>query len=441
MAGDLRGGEALVADATSSLVEHPLRDFVLQEIHARPFQVMATPRLILHYGFTTTAADADRAREDLAERCRVLGLPEPAPDANQHIVQFGDVRLRWETRSEITIYSWDCDGAAATVPTSPEVLLHGFRQPGPLIVATRLDLVRDDRPTDEILAAFDPGSTAVSALRDGRAIAATDFRVRDGLTNILVVDRGLFSQEVGALVQRLIELETYRTMALLGLPEARRLQPQLARLEEGLRETTNKIGSSPGLNENRALLDRLTEMAAELESSAAESAFRFGASRAYAEIVGLRLASIREGMAEGYTRWSSFLQRRMAPAMRTCQTVENRQHDLSDRMARAANLLRTRIEVELEQQNRELLATMNRRAQLQFRLQQWVEGLSVAAVSYYVVGLVYYLAGGAGAFGWEIESRWVAAFAVIPVVLAIWFFVRRLRASHGGHEDDDGKHA
>src|SRR5690606_10223179 len=127
------------------------------------------------------------------------------------------------------------------------------------------------------------------------------------------------------------------------------------------------------------------------------------------------------------------LERRMAPAMRTCQNVEERQEELSVRIGRAANLLRTRIEVELEQQNRELLASLDQRARMQFRLQQWVEGLSVAAVSYYVIGLVSYLAAGAESVGW-IDRYLVTAIAVPPVVLGIWWFVRRLRARHGGHD-------
>ena len=41
-----------------------------------------------------------------------------------------------------------------------------------------------------------------------------------------------------------------------------------------------------------------------------------------------------------------------------------------------------------------LLGAMNRRQQLQLRLQATVEGLSVAAITYYIVGLVGYAAKG-----------------------------------------------
>jgi uncharacterized membrane-anchored protein len=120
----------------------------------------------------------------------------------------------------------------------------------------------------------------------------------------------------------------------------------------------------------------------------------------------------------------------MGPAMRTCQSVEQRQADLSEKLARAANLLRTRVDVELERQNQTLLESMDRRARLQLRLQQTVEGLSVAAVSYYVLGLIHYLAEGAAVAGAPIEPGVATALAVVPVVLGIWWLVRRIRRTH-----------
>jgi uncharacterized membrane-anchored protein len=419
--------------------EEALRQSVLMEIHARPFQGIATPRRIFHYAFLTDGDGAKKARDQLRERCRGVGLAEPALDANHFIVTIGKARLRWETHSEFTTYTWDmAPDLAADPPPFSELLAGPFDQPGPLIVATRLDLIADHRETGELLEGLDPGTTAVSALREGRAIGATDFRLhKDGMTHILLVDRGLYAHEIGPMVIRLTELETYRTLALLGLPEARRLQPLLGRAEAGLHDATTKIGLSPDLAENRALLESLTKLAGDLEASASRSAYRFGATKAYYEIVQNRMTAIREQPLEGYTRWSSYLQRRMAPAMRTCIGVEARQREISERLARAANLLRTRIEVDLEQQNRELLASMNRRARLQLRLQQWVEGLSVAAVSYYVVGLVSYLAHGAESLDAAIEPSLITALAVLPVVIGIWLFVRIIRARSHAEEAEE----
>ena len=437
-------GEGASTPVPTGFDEHPLRELVLSEIHARPFQGFSTPRRVLHYAFLTDAAAADRARKQLQDRCRALGVAEPGSSANHHLVTIGEARLRWETHSEFTTYSWDmAPDATERAPSFTALLAGEFEQPGPLIVATRLDLVEDRRDIPQMLQGLDAGTTAVSSLRQGRAVGATDFQLNDdGMTRILLVDRGLFPHEIGPIVIRLIELETYRTLALLGLPEAWRLQPQINQTEAGLKEATTKIGLSPDLAENRALLESLTSLAGDLEAAAAQSAFRFGATSAYYNIVQSRLTAIREGPLEGYTRLSSFLQRRMAPAMQTCRSVEVRQREVSDRLARATELLRTRIEVELEQQNRELLASMNNRARQQLRLQQWVEGLSVAAVSYYVVSLVYYLANGADALGLGVDPYRVTAFAVAPVVLGIWLFVRSVRRrEHAEESPEDNSHS
>ena len=145
-------------------------------------------------------------------------------------------------------------------------------------------------------------------------------------------------------------------------------------------------------------------------------------------------STIGERKVGGFPTWTSFLARRMAPAMRTCATTEARQTDLSEKLARAANLLRTRVDVELERQNRDLLKSMNERTRLQLRLQTTVEGLSVAAVSYYVVGLFGYLAKGVQDEGVPINVTLATALFVPVAVLGIWFVVRRIRqaAYRGG---------
>ena len=126
--------------------------------------------------------------------------------------------------------------------------------------------------------------------------------------------------------------------------------------------------------DNRELLRRLTALAVRLEAGAAVSLFRFGASRAYAEIVEGRLRAIDEAPLSGFTSLSGFLSRRFSPAMRTCKTMGcDRQAGLSHNLGRTAQLLRTRVEVDLQQQNRDLLSSMNTRTSLQFRLQETVE--------------------------------------------------------------------
>ncbi|MCX5495481.1 DUF3422 domain-containing protein [Kaistia dalseonensis] len=416
--------------------DHPLRTAVLHEVHARPFHMMEAPRIVLHFAFMTDGEQTAVARARLSELCLRNGLSPPTEQARHHVVALLGGTLRWESHAEFTTYSWDVRGGIGALP--PETPFgDAFDPPGPLMVAVRLDLVADERPPAEILEALDPGSLAVSHVAGGRGIIATDFREDgDGFTRLLVIDRGLGAQEAGPVVQRLLEVETYRTLAMLGLPEAQRLQPDIRRIETELVANTGRFRASEGFEANRALLDDLTALAGELEAGAAESAFRFGASRAYAEIVRLRLEAMGEHPIEGYSSFTAFLARRMAPAMRTCQTLESRQQDLSRKLARAAALLRARVDVELSQQNRALLDSMNRRARLQLRLQQTVEGLSVAAISYYIIGLLGYFAKGSGMVGLDIDPTHLTAVAVIPVAFAVWFVVRRVRSRHSdGHGD------
>src|SRR4029079_379824 len=191
---------------------------------------------------------------------------------------------------------------------------------------------------------------------------------------------------------------------------------------------------APEQRNNQALLAELTELAAELEADAAASLYRFGASRAYDGIVEERLTALAEAAAPGYDTWAGFLQRRVAPAMRTCRSVEERQANLSRKLTRATTLLRTWVDVEVEKQNRDLLASMNNRARLQLRLQQTVEGLSGAAVSYYVARLVRYLAKGVLPLGHAIAPELVTAVSVPIAVLSVWWGVRRIRRSHSEHD-------
>ena len=126
----------------------------------------------------------------------------------------------------------------------------------------------------------------------------------------------------------------------------------------------------------------------------------------------------------------------MKPALRTCATIENRQASLSQKLARAANLLRTRVDVELEQQNQELLKSMNARTRLQLRLQTTVEGLSVAAITYYVVGLFGYLVKAGHDTGrMHVEPSIVTAAFVPIAAFGIWWTVRRIRRRHVAGEE------
>ncbi|MCB8838435.1 DUF3422 family protein [Aurantimonas sp. VKM B-3413] len=412
----------------------PRRASVLGELHARPFPLIELPSALVVLAFM----NEDHGESDLAilsEMSVKRGVPPPAKDARTHSFAFGKGRLRWERHTEFCTYSYEGPPPARFGdPVEGHPFGAEFEPPGPLIAGVHLEL----RPHDEAgragLEVFDRTSFCFSVMEAGLAHAATDFRQDgDGLTRILVLDDGLPPARAGALAMRLVEIEIYRTLALLGLPLAHSVGPQVQALEGRLMGITQEMKG--GTEDSRLLLQEITLAAAEVEASAASVLYRFGASRAYDEIVRERLVAVAEQPIAGQESWTAFLKRRMAPAMRTCRAIEERQANLSEKLSRAANLLRTRIDVELEHQNRDLLASMDRRARLQLRLQQTVEGLSVAAIGYYVVGLFGYVAKGLEHEGLPVSSTMLTALFVPVALVGVWWVVERIRKHHVGGED------
>jgi uncharacterized membrane-anchored protein len=439
----IRAEELSDSEAAWNFVPHPYRAAVLAELHARPFTPLLGPTRVMHFAFDTSGDRAVIDRRNFDEFCIERGQPAAPSNEKHHRVQLGAVALRWEQHSEFTTYSWESPSGEgdpfASDSAGLSLSMRQLPQPGPLLVAADLHLVRALGSTEIPEHLFDRASLAVAENSDGKAVFATDFKAGPtGFVRILVKDRGLEPQRAGALVQRLLELKTYRTLALLGLPEAQRLSPSVSASERRLVEATEDMRNTADPERDRLLLAELTALAADVEAGAASSLFRFGASRAYEQIVEQRLQTIGEKRVGGFSTWSSFLARRMKPALRTCAAMEARQSSLSLKLARAADLLRTRVDVELEQQNQELLKSMNARTRLQLRLQSTVEGLSVAAVTYYVVGLFSYVCKAVQESGLiRIDANLMTAAFVPVAALAIWLMVRRIRLKHAADDPAD----
>ncbi len=268
-------------------------------------------------------------------------------------------------------------------------------------------------------------SLVASGVAGGAGEVYTDFAIHaDGFSRILLfvdplgstADAGahMTPRRLGRLVQRLLEIETYRMAALLGLPAAREASSILGSAERELAELAESIRTATRNDEPR-LLDRLTKLAGKVESQYASTHSRFSASTAYFELVDKRIDDITESRLVGMQTIREFMDRRLSPARSTCDWVTRRQDALSQRVSRISNLLRTRVEIEQQQSSQALLATMNQRQDLQLKLQSTVEGLSVAAITYYIVGLVSYLAKGAHSLGWPLSGETTAALAV-PLV-------------------------
>ncbi|MFM2263637.1 MAG: hypothetical protein RI959_2313, partial [Pseudomonadota bacterium] len=275
---------------------------------------------------------------------------------------------------------------------------------------------------------FGRRTLVASQMGAGHSWVITDFQIgADGFERMLVMaPPGTSQTRAGRISMRLMELETYRLMALRGLPVAKSLGPVLASLESELAEITASLESKTTREQD--LLDRLIALAARVERATAEHSFRFSATKAYDALVQQRIAELRETAIPGTQTLGEFMRRRLSPAMATVASTAQRLASLSERVARTSALLRTRVDIATEGQNQLLLEKLTKGQELQLRLQSTVEGLSIAAISYYVVSLLLYGAKALKSLGVPVHPE-MAAGALIPVVLwGVWSTTRRIHA-------------
>lgn len=427
----------------ASLEDHPRRYELANELHARPFPEVAGEAQV---AYLALRAAGDAARRDRAlDRAHLLalldrfGAAHPAPEATHFSGQIGQYRLKWESHTEFVTYTIFAEGLEVRAfdksvfdlfPLDWLAEAPGQRITSALIRVETLD--EDAAMVARVNGWFERESLAVARVLDGAMVVAGDFRIdAAGHMRFAVFPReGCGARRIGRVVQRLCEIETYKAMSMLGLVQARRVVGELAGIERelsGLMADLTGEGDVPV----ETVLEEVLRLSTRIEALVTQTNFRFGATGAYEAIVTQRVEVLREARFEGRQLFSEFMMRRFDPAMRTIKAAERQLHNIAERSERAANLLRTKVDVSRQAQNHKLLESMDKRADLQLRLQETVEGLSVVAISYYALGLVGYLVYPAlDPLG---LSKGVALAALTPlVVLAVWLGVRRIKVHHRG---------
>jgi len=407
------------------------------ELHARPFPSLAAPctAVFLAVKQPQDAAKRDRAA-DLAHLTALLdryGASHPQPGATHYFGQIGRHTLKWESHTEMVTYTVFSEGLSARAfdPADFEVFPSEWleRAPGLLVTSAMIRIApwkSKESTLSEIDQWFVSESVAVARVLDDAAVMAGDFRIDSAghLRFSLHVSPVTGARRVGRIVQRICEIETYKAMSMLGFARVREMGRQMGETDSHLSRLIDDMtgGSQPAEETLKSLL----RVSAELESLVAQSSFRFGATAAYEQIVHQRIAVLREERLEGRQTFAEFMMRRYDPAMRTVRATKDRLSAMADRAMRAGELLRTRVDVDRSAQNQALLESMDKRADLQLRLQRTVEGLSVVAISYYAVSLAgYLLYPVAEALG--VSKGMVTAAVTLPVIALVWWMVQRIR--------------
>lgn len=416
---------------------HPQRADIDNELHSRPPLEVTAPGVVQLLTYTAKPGEALTA-DPVAALFTALGKDPEVGGSRQIIQQLDGGTLKWERHGEFETFTLaePRDPKPNGVPLRERSALWtqimdvlAEHHPGQCIVAARVAIfgVEEGNPT-----VFDPSPYfSDHELRGAEVLGGfgaiwTDFRIgEDGYTQYVAVVKDMPPPRIGRFVQRILEIETYRFMAMLGFPVARDAQVGLSRIEGELQSIAGAFRKDQNTNDadislERQQLDRIQSMAMEASRVSENTSFRLSATAAYAQIVDSRFEELRERRIEGISRPSAFLGRRMGPAITTCATVKRRQEDVARRIADASNLLRTRVDIAMETQNQSILTTIQNTSRTQVRLQKAVEGLSVVAVSYYLISILNVFWKGAEKAGiwssWELIAAGVAPFAIILVL-------------------------
>ena len=430
----------LPADDTQRMALH-------NEIHTRPSATFKLPSLIVY----VAVLNAGLSMSDECKHLQLLpghqGLDIEKMKGNFLQLQCQGYKVIWERHTEFTRYTivQALPSHAGWGSQLPELSSHVAtgndwlsRIPGKTITAIHLAMLNEGMDDDDAFFKAKQwlGEGTVIGSKMGRTAdnhshshLMTNLRIgSDGFERMLVLASPQTSENrSGRIAQRLLELETYRIMSLLSLPVAKKLGAKLAQTEIQLVEITKRLEKK--IDSDEVLLNDLAGLSAEVESITAENSYRFSAAVAYDGIVRERISEMREQPLSGIQTVGEFMQRRLAPAMATVNATSERLASLAQRLSRASALLRTRVDIATEAHNQELLEKLTKGQALQLRLQSTVEGLSIAAISYYVVSLILYLGKAMEGAGVNINPEMLAGFSTPVVLFVSWKLIQRIHRS------------
>ncbi len=417
--------------------DHPLRFQLANELHARPFPSLKAPATAAFLAIKKVDDAASRDKDsDLKYLIKLLdryGASHPQPGATHYTGTIGRHQLKWEQHTEFVTYMVFTEGSPNRpfdpaefdiFPAEWIAQATGARFTSALIhVSPRTD---EAEMLGKLKDWFVPESLAVSAVLDDSAVIAGDFRIDPAghLRFAVFPNKNTGVQRIGRVVQRLCEIETYKSMSMLGFSRARDMSGQMGQLEVELTNVMDELSSDAQPEDT---LDQLLSISGNLETMLARASFRFGATKAYEALVKQRIEVLREQRYAGRQTFAEFMMRRYDPAMRTVGSTEVRLQAVADRARRAGELLRTKVDVARSAQNQKLLESMDRRSDLALRLQETVEGLSVVAISYYAVSLAaYFFYPLTSVMG--ISKGLLTAGLTLPVIGLVWWMIRRIKA-------------
>ncbi|HDS1737769.1 MULTISPECIES: DUF3422 domain-containing protein [Pseudomonas] len=390
---------------------HPQRTALHNELHARPSLYFDGPAHVFHLALL----GGNAACTALLQRCCAQACDL---EAAQGITNLDGHPFKWERHTEFFTLTLvvPCAATATDWQALPAVLADAIAPQSAEVINAVQVLVRDEQDLDLSRHGFkDPCGSCVGG---GDAVVWSDFRLtEDGTNRFLFINRRLNAYRQGRMIRRLLEIETYRMMASLALTTAKALGQELDVFDKTLVSLSERSASVAG-HDSKALLEAIAHLSRQVVSRTVKTRHRFGASQAYAQLVFERLGELRESHVGDCQRLGVFIERRFKPTVRYCSATEQRLEQLAKNVANLGDLLQARVQVEMEEQNAQILGSLNARADAQVKIQRAVEGLSIIAITYYLLNLFKLLYGGLNVLGAGLAAR-DALLAMTPAVMLV----------------------
>lgn len=412
--------------------DHRHRDAIRDEVHARPIVLLPDACRLRRLVFLPETG-RERVQDTfsaLKQWCAAADLPVPEAHARQHTFGRGVVghRVTFEFHNEFVTLTWTAPPGDTTA--FPDDVGRDLVADLPLVAAVLVDILADSALPAAALSRFNAASLCHVGIEGGEAQLATDLvEDEDGYVRFFLAGKSMTTLRRSIIARRLLEIETYSKLTLLGLPPVRDAGGELDALEAEISGALSHLPEIDELREAQDAMKSLNGLAQRVAVINDRLNYRIAASQAYGQIVSDRLKVLHDQPTGRGSNISAYIDNRVGPALRTLAATEKRLLNAGRRIERAAMMLNARNGLELEMQNATILKTIARTARSQFRLQQTVEGLSVIAITYYLVGILgYALSGPIHALHWDKE--WVMAAVTPAAFLAVFVASRFLWRGH-----------
>ena len=426
------------------------------ELHARPYIKLGNNLRTFHFAYLIKDNDEKNAWNYLSKYLKKLNFQSLPKEPSKYWVAEGkDLIIRYECHTEFIsltlIYPNKIEGDNKNIPKLfdvkflnllPKVFLEKF--PGQHFLSSWIEMAPSNhkyKPIEIEKFFYHDNFAGSNVAEDGANVFMsfksdrTDF-LGTGFRRVFIQNKALRTRRTGRLLQRIVELETYQVLSLLGLTQVRDESFNLSELEQQITEITKSVSQTAKKNLDKKSitypdyqkdLNELSYVVAKIEEISSSTNYRLSATSAYYKLVEQRVKDLREIRLNSFQTNDEFLSRRLQPAIRTCEAFSRRLESLANRAQRADNLVRTQIEMGGQIQNKNLLESMEVRARAQLRLQETVESLSIIAMTYYIIGLISTLIDPLNFKKFFVSKEIFLAICVPIILIIIWFIAKMVR--------------